>query len=302
MKYLVDKKGNSSIILLFMITVIIGLMTLTVDAGLLYLEKSRLQNTVDSAALAAVAVYAEGREKMLEEAYKYSDFNGVPSEELSIDISEDNRRVTITTDKSVTMYFARIFSISNSDVEAKAAAVTGPVSSVRGIRPFGIAEQEFIYGETYTLKHGGGEGTTGNFGALALGGTGASNYRDKLINGYNTHSIKVGDVIETETGNMDGATFDGIEAILDSDLNVHGEDLSLIEQNCPRLIIVPVIDYFSAGRTTVNVVGFASFFLDDVVKVNGKTEITGKFVKTVTEGSIDETGAGYGLFGTKLVE
>ena len=303
MEYLSSKKGNSSIILLFMITVIIGLMTLTVDAGLLYLSKSRLQNTVDSVALAAISAYAEGQEKMLEEAYKYSDLNGVPSEELNIDISENNRRVTVTANKSVTMYFAKIFGISNADVGTSAAAVAGPITSMKGIRPLGVAEQEFIYGETYTLKHGGGGGTTGNYGALAFGGTGASTYLNNLTNGYSAHQIKVGDEIATETGNMDGATFDGIDNILNSDLNDYGEDLSQIKQDCPRLITIPVIDSFDiAGRSIVKVVGFASFFLDDVVKVNGKTEITGRFIKSIGEGVIDETGDGYGLFGTKLVE
>ena len=209
----------------------------------------------------------------------------------------------MTTDKTVTLYFARIFNRSTADVGVKAAAVTGPVVSAKGICPFGVAEQEFIYGETYTLKHGGGGGTTGNYGAIALGGTGASNYRNNLINGYNGHSIRIGDEIETETGNMDGATFDGMRELLDSDFCEHGEDLSQIEVNCPRLIKIPVIDSFDiAGRSTVKVVGFTAFFLDNVVKVNGKTEITGRFIKRVCEGEADENGEGYGLFGTKLVE
>jgi len=79
--YLSNKRGNSSIILLFMVIVVIGLMTLTADAGLLYFEKGRLQNVVDSVALAAVSVYEEGEEKMLEEAHRYSSLNGVPPEE-----------------------------------------------------------------------------------------------------------------------------------------------------------------------------------------------------------------------------
>ncbi|HYF82016.1 MAG TPA: Tad domain-containing protein [Clostridia bacterium] len=302
-KYVKDKKGSSSIILLFMITVIIGLMTLTVDAGLLYLEKSKLQNTVDSVALAAVSVYEEGQEKMLEEAYKYSNFNGVPPEELTIDIQESNRKVTVNSNKSVSLYFAKIFSISSADVGAKATAVTGPVAAMKGIRPFGVEDQEFIYGETYTLKNGGGGGTTGNYGAIALGGTGSSTYRNNLINGYNVHALKVGDEIETETGNMDGSTFDGISELLGSDFHEHGEDLSQLEVDCPRLIKIPVIDSFSiSGRSTVKIVGFAAFFLDNVVKENGKTEITGRFIKIIGEGVIDETGVGYGLFGTKLVE
>jgi len=303
MKYLKNKKGSSSIILLLMITVILSLMTFTVDAGLLYLSKSKLQNCVDSVVLAAISRYSEGQDVMLEEAYKYSNLNGVPPEELNIDIAENNRRVTVSTRKAVALFFAKIFNMYDADVEVKATAVVGPIAAMKGIRPFGVQDQEFIYGETYTLKEGGGGGTTGNYGALALGGTGSSNYRNNLINGYNTHLIKVGDAIETETGNMNGSTFDGVRALLDSDLHEHGEDLSCIEQDCPRLIKIPIIDSFNiTGRDTVTVVGFAAFFLDDVAKVNGKTQITGRFIKKVSEGVIDETGVGYGLFGSKLVE
>jgi hypothetical protein len=303
MEYFNNNRGSSSIILLLMITVIIALMTLTVDAGLLYLEKSKLQNVVDSAALAAISEYAEGQEKMLDEAYKYSSLNGVPTEKLNISISENNRRVTVTTNKSVALYFAKVFNKSSEEIGTKAAAIAGPLSSIKGIRPLAVEEQEFVYGETYTLKSGGGGGNTGNYGAIALGGTGSSNYRNNLKNGYNAHSIKIGDEIETETGNMDGSTFDGISELLSSDFHEHGEDVSQIEVNCPRLIKIPVIDSFSIeGRSTVIVVGFAAFFLDNVVKNNGKTEITGRFLKRIGDGKIDENGEGYGLFGTKLVE
>lgn len=303
MKYFLNKKGNSSIILLLSIIIMLALMTLTVDAGLLYLERLKLQNTLDSAVLAAVSAYNGGQEKMREEANKYAELNGVQPNELSINIREDNRKVTAVASKSIPLYFARLFSVSSADVGVKAVAVTGPVSSIRGIRPFAIEAQEFVYGDTYTLKNGGGGGTTGNYGAISLGGSGSSNYRNNLKNGYNGHVVKVGDFIETETGNMDGSTFDGVSEILASDPNEHGEDLSRLEQDCPRLVKIPVIDSFNVeGRSTVKVIGFAAFFLENVEKVNGKTEIVGRFVKSINEGEIDENGAGYGLFGTKLVE
>lgn len=302
--YLNNKKGSSSIILLLMIIVIIGLMTFTVDAGMLYFEKGRLQNVVDSVALAAVSVYEEGEARMLEEAHKYSSLNGVLPEELNIDISEDRKRVTVTTDKTVPLYFARIFNRSAANVGVNAAAVAGPIVSAKGFRPFAIEQQEFEYGETYTLKEGAGGGHSGNYGALALGGNGACRYRNNLINGYNSNPpLRIGDEIETEPGNMAGPTRDGIQAILDSDPNEHGEDLSKLEANCPRLIKIPIVDSLDVhGRSTVTIVGFAAFFLDDVVRSGGHTEITGRFIKSISEGEIDENGEGYGLFGTKLVE
>lgn len=228
-KYLSNKEGSSSILLLFITIVIMSLMTLTVDAGLLYIEKGKLQNTVDSVALAAMSQYSKGQESMLAEAYKYSDLNGFPAEELSLDITENSRRITVTANKSVSLFFARLFGRSSADVSARAIAIVGPITSVKGIRPFGVDMQEFIFATPYDLKEGGGGGTTGNYGALSLGGSGASNYKTNLINGYNDSVLKVGEVIETEPGNMNGPTLDGIKDILDTDNHTHSTDLSSLE-------------------------------------------------------------------------
>ncbi|HWQ30087.1 MAG TPA: TadG family pilus assembly protein, partial [Negativicutes bacterium] len=192
-------------------------------------EKGKLQNTVDSAALAAISQYSKGQESMLSEAYKYSNLNGFPAEELGIEISESNRRITVSANKSVSLFFARMFGKSSADVSAKATAIAGPITAVKGIKPFGVEMQEFIFATPYDLKEGGGEGNTGNYGALALGGSGASNYRTNLINGYDDSVLRVGEVIETEPGNMNGPTLDGIRAILDSDSHSHSADLSSLE-------------------------------------------------------------------------
>lgn len=228
-RYINNKKGSSSVLLLFMTIAVMCLMTLTVDAGLLYIEKAKLQNTVDSAALAAISQYSEGQESMLAEAYKYSNLNGFPPEELGIEIAESNRRITVRASKSVPLFFARIFGRSSSDVSVQATAIAGPITAMKGIRPFGVEMQEFIFATPYDLKEGGGGGTTGNYGALSLGGTGASNYRTNLLNGYDDSVLRVGDIIETEPGNMNGPTLDGIRAIMDSDSHSHSADLSSLE-------------------------------------------------------------------------
>jgi len=302
-RHISNKKGNSSILLMFMTVVVMSLMTLTADAGLLYIEKGKLQNTVDSVALAAISKYSKGQESMLAEAYKYSNLNGFPAEQLGIVIAESNRRITVSASKAVSLFFARLLGRTSAEVSVKATAIAGPITAMKGIRPFGVEMQEFIFATPYDLKEGGGEGTTGNYGALSLGGTGASNYRTNLINGYDDSVLRVGDIIETEPGNMNGPTLDGIRAILDSDSHSHLEDLSSIEVGCPRVIIIPVVDSLDVeGRSEVTIVGFSSFFIDDVVYDSGQTTVTGRFLETIGEGAIDETGTGYGFYGTKLVE
>lgn len=302
MKYIKNKKGNSSIIMLLMITVLLGIMSFSVDAGLLYYEKGKLQSAVDSAALAAVSVFEEGETKMLEEAYKYAALNNVDPVDMTVSISENRRSVTVSTQKTVSLYFAKIFGVSNAEVKAGAGAAAGPISSTKGVRPFAVENQEFVYGQPYTLKEGGGDGSTGNYGSVGLGDTGASNYRNVLINGYSDR-LSIGDEIETEPGNMSGPTLDGLKSIMESDLNEHSEDLSKLEVNCPRLIKIPIVNSMDVdGRSTVTVVGFAAFFLDSIEEESGQTEITGRFVKTIDEGEIDQSAEDCGLFGVKLVE
>lgn len=302
MGYIRNKRGNSSIIMLVIVTTLLGLMSLSVDAGLLYYEQIKLQNTVDSVALAATSKFHEGEDKMLEEAYKYAELNGVDPEAVTVNISENLRRVEVTTSKAVDLYFAKILNKSSAEVTARACAAAGPISSIKGVRPFAVEKQDFVYGQPYILKKGGGEGNTGNYGAIALGGKGASNYRNILIYGYN-NILRIGDKIETEPGNMAGPTLDGIKSLLESDFNEHSEDLSKLEINCPRLIKIPVVDSLDVnGRSTVTIIGFAAFFLDDVEESGGQAEIRGRFVKIIGEGKIDESAEEYGLFGVRLVE
>ena len=56
------------------------------------------------------------------------------------------------------------------------------------------------------------------------------------------------------------------------------------------------------GRSEVTIVGFSSFFIDDVIYESGQTKVTGRFFQKIGEGSIDENGTGYGFYGTKLIQ
>ena len=48
-----DNKGNVAIILCLVFTVLLGFTAYVVDIGLIYIEKAKLSNAIDSAALAA---------------------------------------------------------------------------------------------------------------------------------------------------------------------------------------------------------------------------------------------------------
>lgn len=307
LKHLKSKRGNSAIIFLLTSTLFIGMLAFITDAGMMYLEKSRLQNAVDAIALAAMQDYPNGEAAMLEQAYHYADLNNVNSADLLINLSDDNKRITVTTEKKVQTYFARIFDITDEIVQAKASAKIGAIVAADGIRPFAVEQQDFEFGVTYTLKKGASGGYTGNYGALALGGTGALNYKNNLQYGYHGEIgigdlVEIGEDLETEPGNMAGPTYEGVTYLLEKD-TCTSHDLTKLEKDCPRLIVIPVIDSFDVeGRTTVKIMGFVSFFLEETTYDGGKTEVKGKYIKTLGQGKIDETVTGFGMSGVKLVE
>lgn len=305
-KHLKNKKGNSSIIFLATSTILIASMALITDAGMMYLEKSKLQNAVDAVALAAVQEFRNGDGAMLDKAYEYASLNGVDPLGLEIVIPSADKSISVIAKKQVNFFFAKMFGMTDTVIQVKATAKAGAIVAANGIRPFAIEQQNFEYGRTYVLKKGAGEAYTGNYGALALGGTGSTVYKNNMMYGYFSDVkigdlVKIGEDLETEPGNMAGPTYEGMKYLIEKDTNDHS-DLSKLEANCERLITVPVIDYFDAGRSTVKIVGFAKFFIDDVVYDGGATEVTGRFVKSLEEGKISDFGVDFGLYGVKLIE
>lgn len=302
-----SERGNTSIIFLIISTLFIGMMAFVVDAGMIYLEKSRLQNGVDAIALAAIQDFQKGESAMLAEAKHYAELNEIDPLSLQITISNNNKRITVVSNKKVDLFFAKLFNILDTDVQARASAMAGSIIGTNGIRPLAVEQQSFEFGKTYTLKKGAGDAYSGNYGALALGGTGSSNYRNNLKYGYNSKLeigdlVRIGEDLETEPGNMAGPTYDGITYILEQD-TCSNHDLTKLNKDCVRLILVPVVDSLDVnGRSTVKIVGFANFFLEDIISAGGHTEVKGKFIKTLGHGEIDESGADFGMLGVKLTE
>ena len=299
--YLSNKKGSSLVILAISFVVIAGFTSLAVDFGVLAYEKNNISKASDSAALAGAQQMAEGGENVSDVVDTYLLANGVDPQEAQVEISYDDRTVKVSVNRDVEHIFAKLIGIDQSNVLADATVKAFPIASAGpGVKPFAIEDMAFEYGETYTLKQGGGDGYTGNYGCLALGGTGSSTYENNLKFGYDG-VLEIGQIVTTETGNMSNPTKRAIEHIIDSCSNGCTFDDHMKE--CPRLITVVIVDSLDVGgRSDVEIVGFASFFLEGVGGQGNECNVTGKFVKTVATGEMSETGEGYGLMGLKLVD
>lgn len=313
MKRLLNEQRGAAIILMALsVTALMVIGAIVVDVGNLYLNKARLANIADSAALAGVQDLPSSPSVAIQNAILYAKQNGKSDDTVEPKLEQDSYGNTtilsVLIKRNVPYYFAKIFNLTSQEVTASSRAKISAVSSASGIVPFGITKQNFIFGQTYTLKLGGGSGYDGNFGALALGSSGATQYRDNIKNGYNG-LIKIGDWISTETGNMSGPTTEGVNSRISLD---RGSTYLTVQKDSPRIIIVPIISSLAdSGRTNVQVVGLAAFFLEGAGGQGNDNFVSGKFLQmTIPANTYNNKGydsitedptAQYGLYGAALI-
>lgn len=298
LKKLRNEKGSAIVMVALTITMMIGFGALVVDVGNLYLHKIRLANMADAAALAGVQDLPGNSQLAIANARMYAAQNGMDSDVVGVSISTNNMVITVNATRKVPLFLARIFQMTFSNVVATASASISPIKGASGIVPFGIVKQQFIYGQTYNLKAGAGDGYSGNYGALALGSNGANVYRGNIENGYDGQ-LQIGDWISTEPGNMSGPTSQGVDYRISLDPTA---TFATVEKGSPRIIVVPVIDSLEVhGRSDVLIVGFSAFFLEGVGGQGHNNYVTGKFMQMVVPGDISPGVTSYGVYGSTLI-
>lgn len=302
-RILSGQQGSSIILFALSLMVIAGCAALVTDIGMLAIVKAKLTNAVDAATLAASRAYLEhpGTERSV--AASYLEKNGFPGIQFDLNLDSINKTVEIIASQDVPYGFGKILGIDEATVQSRATAQVLPVLSVsQGIRPFALPDMPLVFGASYTLKEGGGSGYTGNYGAIALGGNGASTYLDNIIEGYDGR-LMVGDKIDTEPGNMSGPTYTGVTSILADCTDDTICTATDFQPDCPRLITIVIVDSMAVnGRKTVTIKGFASFFLTSVEGEGRSSIVHGTFVRSLTAGEIGVGQSDYGLYGVKLIQ
>ena len=309
LRLLQEQKGAFTVLAVAMMTIFLSFTALVVDLGNLYFNKAQLASVTDASVLAGIQDLVADSDQLAEStALAYATQNGKTGDNVSVRIVSGST-IVVTATRNVTLFFAPVFGISASNVTAKSVAQVLPVTQTTGIVPFGMVKQDFIYGETYQLKAGGGDGYDGNYGGLALGGNGANVYGENIVNGY-SGTIKVGEWISTEPGNISGKTSTGVNYRISLDPQA---TFATVEKDSPRIVTVPIIDSLAVnGKSSVLVVGFAAFFLEGVGGQGNDNYVYGKFMQMVTPsdnvyndedygGITSDVSGGFGLYGTKLL-
>jgi len=291
------------VIVTLSLIVLLGFCAIVTDVGLLYAQKAHLQNSVDAAALAGVQELPNNPNDAKDIAIDYATRNGIPA--VTVTFEADNKKIVVQATKQVPTYFARIWGIIEKEISVSARAMMVPPTGLSGAVPLSIQEQDFVYGQKYVLKSGGGSGTSdwyldddknnsvkksgeesgasGWYGALELTGTGASTYEFDLVNGYHG-TLRVGQIVDVKHGNMSGPTADGINTRIDSDTRVPKNTMYNYDRNAPQIVYIPIVKIISESGNSIHgvqIVGFAAFFLEGVAGNGNDSIVTGWFIRTI---------------------
>lgn len=297
-----NKSGSTMIIFACSLGVIFILSALVTDLGYIAVEKTKLVNTSDAAALAGAQDLIVDKSEAIQAAKSFIEKNQKHLDSVQVAVSHDRSAITVKIKKTVDYFFMRFLGYTTRQLSAESTVVVSTISSYKGVRPFAVERQQFVFGREYILKEGAGSGMQGNYGALALLGTGANNFRDNVINGVQ-HKLKVGDWVYTETGNMKNPTKQGIQHLISRCNHVPICQYNSYVKDCPRLIVIPVIDSLDVdGRKAVQVVGFASFFIKDYTDEGGHSQIIGHFIENVVVGDMSDGVHDFGTVGIRLVK
>jgi hypothetical protein len=153
-KKIKGESGQAMILLAISFVVLCGMVGLAIDVGNITVQKGDLQNGTDAAALAGSQDLPGNPTAATASAIANATANGITNPTIVI----DQNSITVTSTKSVPMYFSKIFGTSSKNVTVKAKAVSGIANSVPWIVPFVIPQPfAFNYDHVYVMRmYGGG--------------------------------------------------------------------------------------------------------------------------------------------------
>ena len=316
-----SERGQALVLFAGGLAVFCGFVGMSIDIGHVWATRTDLQKSADAAAMAG-SQDLPTTSTALSVANSYVASNSTGGTTAAVVFSQTyaaNDTIQVTTTRHVDYTFLRAVGLTGTDVTATAKVRVGNYVGGAGIVPWGFIASNtnnstllqnpcyvgkdaaglptFKQNTQCTLKYGAGSNSGGDFGALSLGGSGASTYRNNIANG-STDVFKVGDQVPSETGNMVGPTSQGVGDRFSnpapagcpgnarSDVLVTNADLSVsIRSGCeasPRIIIIPVVDKIQNPQKST-ILGFAYMYLTAVVGSGGGQQVKGEFVKFVTE-------------------
>jgi Flp pilus assembly protein TadG len=297
----IRSKGQIYVALILVMTVLLGAMGLGADMAVLYYNWVILQKGVDAAALAGAGYLqsdSQAAPQAISVAVAYAQSNGIKNSELQKDASGNGAYVpapystiTVTAKRTVPYAFFKLIGLTSGNVAATATAqmplapscvncvsavptpgsqptvIPGNICSSVGqcnVVPIGL-DWSTPYNFNQSVQLNQGQVGPGNWGSLALGGTGGANERTNIADGY-MGPLAINQWVDTEPGFKKGPVDQGFNArISNAQSNFPGGTFDAHSPIDPRVIILPMVVWDSPnGRSQVQIMAFAALWVDSI--------------------------------------
>jgi hypothetical protein len=305
LKYINNERGNVVFVVVISFISILGIIGLAIDGGFLYMSKTHLQKTANATVVSGAQELTNKEERVIAVVNNVLKAHGEEASLENIHVVMENR-LAVTLKKPVKLTFVGIFGLDEVNVKAYAAAELRPIGRAKGAAPLGIDERyipEYSSIESQhpvQLKVDSSDSLTGNFGILALGGPGARTYEENLRFGYQ-QDLKVGDVVNTQTGNIAGSTREAIQERVN---NCPETSESIFTRNCSRVILILVYKRLQPDDKkleSVQITGFAYFYINKPMNQTDDS-ISGYFIKRAGRGFEESGSVSRGAYKIRITE
>ena len=306
------RKGQIAVVMMFLMLPLLSLIGLGADLGLLYFHWVLVQKAADAAVLAGAGYLPNNTSQAQTTASTFATTNGLKTAEITSNtVAADNMSITMTTSRTVPYFFLQLVGVNSGQVKPIAkAGIQQNTEQARGLIPIGLpcssTNCSYTAGTLYQLVQAGANGKggswnvgPGNWGRLALGAPGASQFLNNLINGYQG-SINVNDYVNAETGQVNGPTATGVGDRVTMGSAVDGAvsnpTLATVPAYDPRLVAVPLVDFTGATGTSVpvQIKGFALMWLDSYTSQGANKTLNAYFLGTVPITSVPSSTTTFG--------
>ncbi|MEX2247102.1 MAG: Tad domain-containing protein [Dehalococcoidia bacterium] len=178
-----------------LIPVLLGMAGLAIDFGGMAGERRELQNAADSIALAAsqelpdeAAAYAKADE--------WAAKNGIDPARMTVVVMGGSiePKVVVRIDRPYELHFLKAVGIESRNVTARAAAIKASFGGGAAVVPWSIEQptlEDATNGSSFVIKYDANNGANGNFNAVRLDGSGASDYEESATFGSDSQLCAV---------------------------------------------------------------------------------------------------------------
>ena len=306
------ESGNAIALSSFSMFVFLSVAGMAIDVGSILTSKTQLQCAVDAATLAGAQGLIEGQQNAIQQAQRVARRNRYLNQALILNSNEitfpNANNISVKVSRSINLFFLQLIGINNVTLSASASAMYGSVKGTKGLKPWVVPDEGWNFGDPVVLKEGSNvddeEGETPPVSwhfpvcfpplNVSTPESGADIYRENIISGSNM-TIKLGDVLSIEPGNMVGPTKQGVSEVLTLDPFAEWSANGVINSwypghSSPRICKIALIDPNMLpvdGRNEVTVTRFGVFFIEGM---RGQ-DLIGRYMNASIIGELDENGS-----------